>query len=175
MKELLRLARQTLETHFTGKKLHINEAFKKKYSDKRACFITLTENGDLRGCIGSLSARQELWKDVVENAKNAAFDDPRFPPLEENELGKIKIEISVLTEPKKLDYKNSEDLKNKIKNRGVVLKKGYHSATYLPQVWEQLPDAENFLSSLCEKAGLSADEWKRGVEILIYDAEKITE
>jgi AmmeMemoRadiSam system protein A len=91
-KELLGLARKAILAELENKKLNIDEKIKKKFSEKKACFVTLTISSELRGCIGSLYARQELWKDVAENAKNAAFSDPRFNSLTLDELEKIKIE-----------------------------------------------------------------------------------
>ena len=169
--ELLKIARESIESRFENAELKVSEAIKKKYSAKQACFVTLTINGELRGCIGSLEARQELWKDVAENAQHAAFDDSRFESLSENELKKVKIELSVLTIPRKIEYKTEKELKKLIKNHGVIIKKGWNSATYLPQVWEDLPDSDEFLSSLCAKAGLSDDAWKSlDLEVSIYDA-----
>ena len=159
--KLVELARKTLGVYFDGKEFLPDEETKKKFSKKQASFVTLTENGELRGCIGSLEARQELWKDVQENAVNAAFYDSRFNPLEKNELQKIKIEISVLSKPKKLQYKNPQDILEKINSKmGLILKKHGRTATFLPQVWEQLPDRIEFLENLSQKAGLEKDSWK---------------
>ena len=168
---LTQLARHTLEAYFQNQKFEPDEETKKKYSDKKACFVTLTKNDQLRGCVGSLIATQELWKDVQENAINAAFRDSRFPPLTKEELNKIKIEISVLTAPKKLEYENEKDLLEKInKDMGIILKKGFYSATFLPQVWEQLPDKIQFLEHLSLKAGLDKDAWKTA-DIFYYKVE----
>ena len=175
-KELLKLARESIKSEIEGKELKVSEDIKKNYSEKKACFVTLTINGDLRGCIGSLEARQELWKDVIENSMNAGFRDSRFKPVDKSELDKIKIEISVLTIPKKISYKSEEELKKKIKGKGVIIKKGWNSATYLPQVWEDLPDFESFIGSLCQKAGLSGNAWKSlDLEVQIYSVEKVEE
>jgi len=168
---LTQLARHTLEAYFQNQKFEPDEETKKKYSDKKACFVTLTKNDQLRGCVGSLIATQELWKDVQENAINAAFRDSRFPPLTKEELNKIKIEISILTAPKKLEYENEKDLLEKInKDMGIILKKGFYSATFLPQVWEQLPDKIQFLEHLSLKAGLDKDAWKTA-DIFYYKVE----
>ena len=176
-KPLLKLARQAIESELNNTELKVPSSIKKEFSCKKACFVTLTYkiDGRLKGCIGSLQARQELWKDVTENAKHAAFSDPRFFPLTKQELDKIKIEISVLSEPKKLECKNEKDLLNKInKKMGLILKKGFHSATFLPQVWEQLPDKKSFLQQLSFKAGLSSDAWK-DAEFACYYVEKVEE
>lgn len=170
------LARKTLESHFNNpnKKFEPDDATKKKYHKEQACFVTLTKSGDLRGCIGSLQAHQVLWKDVQERAVDAAFNDPRFFPLSQDELEKIKIEVSVLSVPKKLDFKSPDDLLKKLNSKmGLILQKGVYSSTFLPQVWEELPDKKEFLEHLSMKAGLSKDSWKTS-EFWFYtvDAEK---
>lgn len=176
MKELLKLARHAIEAYLKDEEVKVSENINKKYYDKKACFVTLTENDELRGCMGSLEPRQELWKDVVENARNAAFSDPRFPAVIGSELKKIKIEISVLSIPKQISYKSLEELKQKIKNKGVILKQDYKQATYLPQVWDELENEEEFLSSLCMKAGMNGNAWQQGnIEVFVYDVEKIKE
>ena len=172
-KELLTLARQTLENYLEKKEIKIPEEIKKKYSEKKACFVTLTKNGNLRGCIGSLEPRQELWKDVVDNAINAGFHDSRFIPLAKKELNKIKIEISILTKPEKLG--KGKDVFDKIKkDMGIILENHGYSATFLPQVWEQIPNKEVFLEELSAKAGLFKDDWK-DADISFYKVEKIKE
>lgn len=177
MKELLQIARKSIASHLAGKDFQLSSELKSKFSDKKACFVTLTKNGALRGCIGSIQPRQELYKDVIENAENAAFNDPRFHPLQKNELSEIKIEISVLTIPKKIEFKDSNDIIKKLtKKEGVIIKKGWQSATYLPQVWEQIHDKNDFLSSLCIKAGLSSSAWKeKGIEVYFYYVEAVEE
>jgi AmmeMemoRadiSam system protein A len=120
---------------------------------------------------------KELYKDVIENAINAAFYDPRFAKLTKKEFKTIKIEISVLGIPTKLNYSSEKELLDKLnKNKpGIIIKKGYHQATFLPQVWEELATAELFLSELCLKAGLNSKEWKDNIDIEIYDVEKFKE
>jgi AmmeMemoRadiSam system protein A len=173
--ELLKLARDAIESYLNKKELKISESIKKKYSKKKACFVTLTENGELRGCIGSLSPRQELYKDVIENAIHAAFDDYRFSPLDKNEFPKIRIEISVLSIPKKIGFKNEKELLEKISNKmGIILEKEYNSATFLPQVWEELPDKKNFLEHLSLKAGLEKNAWKSS-DIYFYEVDSVEE
>jgi len=176
-KDLLELSRKVIQSHFKNQKVEVSDKIKKKYSEKQACFVTLTKNGNLRGCVGSLYAHQPLYKDVIDNTINAAFNDYRFTPLSESELSCIKIEISVLSVAKKLDFSSSDELLKKLNhNMGVILKKGSYSATYLPQVWEELPDKIEFLSSLCLKAGLPSDSWKReGIEVYTYTVEKVKE
>ncbi len=186
-KYLLNLARRTLEHYFqTGKKLVIDESelLDAGLTQKRGCFVTLhkrsfakasaRKNGELRGCIGHIEPIQPLYLDVIENALSAAFDDNRFAPVQQYELLEIDIEISVLTVPKKLAYFSVDDLLNKLQplRDGVIIRKGLRGATYLPQVWEDLSDKEEFLSSLCLKAGLQSDEWRKGgLEVQVYQAE----
>ena len=130
--------------------------------EKRGCFVTLTKGGRLRGCIGYLSGIKPLHEAVADNARSAAFSDPRFPRVEAGELSKVRIEISVLTNPTALSYEDPDDLLAKIRPDidGVILKKGTAQSTFLPQVWEQLPKKETFLEHLARKAGLAADAWK---------------
>ena len=174
-KELLKIARSAIESKFHNKEIYVNEDIKKKFSEKKACFVTLTKNRELRGCIGSLQPRQELWKDVVDNAIHSAFNDYRFIPVNENELKKIKIEISVLTTQKKLRFKNESDLLRKInKNRGIILQKNGSQSTFLPQVWEQIKDKKEFLEQLSLKAGLNKDDWKNS-DFWFYNVEKVEE
>lgn len=170
---LLELARQTLEERLglssnvsTGTEKQLNDA---AFEANRGTFITLKINNQLRGCIGNLSPDRPLAEGVRENALNAAFNDPRFPPLTREELESVQIEISLLTEPVKLEYKDADDLLAKLKPGvdGVIIQKGPHSSTFLPQVWEQLPDKKAFLGNLCLKAGLPADEWQKG-DLLVY-------
>jgi len=172
--ELLYLARQALENQLSGKEVEVASDVKKKYGEEGACFVTLTKEGELRGCIGSLEARQALYLDVIENVINAGFHDYRFSALEEEEeLDEIRIEISVLTKPEKLG--RGEDVFDKIKSdMGLILKCSGSSSTFLPQVWEQISDKTVFLQELSMKAGLDKDAWKEG-EIWFYRVEKVEE
>ena len=158
---LVELARKTIEFSFKKEAFQPDEETKRKYKAVQSSFVTLTINNELRGCIGSLLPRQELYKDVQENAINASFHDSRFPKLKEAELKNIKIEVSILSEPKRLNYKSEQDLLNRLfKDMGIILRKGHSSATFLPQVWEQLKDPKEFLEHLSQKAGLDKDAWK---------------
>jgi AmmeMemoRadiSam system protein B/AmmeMemoRadiSam system protein A len=180
-KYLLDLARRTL----TGVAANQNSEFKVGTGDvppqlleTKACFVTLTENGRLRGCIGHIVPLEPLYQAVVENAKNAAIRDPRFWPVAPGETDKIKIEISVLTEPQLLLFCSPEDLLDKLHpgEDGVVLRMGALSATFLPQVWEQVPDKVEFLNELAQKAGGAADDWRgKDVKVSIYHVEAFAE
>jgi uncharacterized protein len=143
-----------------------------------ASFVTLTIHGNLRGCIGSLEAHQPLFEDVMEHAVQAALEDYRFPPLNQSELNTVKIEISRLTVPQPVSYNSPLEILEVINppHDGVILKDGFRRSTFLPQVWEQLPDPEEFLSHLCAKMGASADLWKRKIlEVSIYKVEEFEE
>jgi len=144
-----------------------------------AAFITInTEpNEQLRGCIGSLQACRPLYEDIIINAQSAALRDPRFPPLTPEELKHIKIEVSILSEPAVLEYSDITDLKNKVLpfQDGIVLKYNGKQATYLPQVWEQLPRFDDFFSNLCLKANLDSTCLSAHPEILRYSVKKYKE
>jgi len=146
---------------------------------KGAAFVTLNQrnSGQLRGCIGSLQAYRPLYEDIIANAQAAALRDPRFPPLRPEALEEVTIEVSILSEPKPLAYQDVEDLRRKIvpMRDGIVLRYGGYQATYLPQVWEQLPDFDAFFSSLCMKAGLPCDCLFQHPDIEVYHVESYQE
>ena len=130
-----------------------------------AAFVTLTKAGQLRGCIGSLVAVEPLWDSVRRHAENAAFQDPRFSPLAADEAQAVHIEISVLSAPEPLTCADPAELLALLNREhpGLILSDAAGGrATFLPQVWEQLPRAEDFLAALCRKAGLAPDAWRRG-------------
>jgi AmmeMemoRadiSam system protein A len=180
-KYLISLARHTIEEKLTGKKSTLKDFMKNlpsKFYEKRGTFVTLTINGMLRGCIGHIIPQESVVDGVKENALNAAFRDPRFSPLRREELNKIRIEVSILTTPEPLEYEDAKDLLSKLRPGidGVIIKKGFHQATFLPQVWEQLPNKEEFLTHLCIKAGLDGDAWrKEKLEVLTYQVQAFEE
>jgi AmmeMemoRadiSam system protein A len=181
---LVQLARQTLMQEL-GKTVPPGESESMKeslldqsYESHCGTFVTLKIRDQLRGCIGNLNATEPLSEGVRRNAINAAFHDPRFPPLTDKELDKVDIEVSILTEPRPLAYSDGEDLLTKLRVDidGVIIRKGHASATFLPQVWEQLPDPEEFLTHLCMKAGLSSDAWRNNkLEVLTYQVQYFEE
>jgi AmmeMemoRadiSam system protein A len=177
---LLTLARETIANALRNKPEPVVEvaALSENLREKGASFVTLTRRGNLRGCIGSLEAYQSLALDVREHAYQAAFEDYRFPPLTLAELPDIHIEISRLTTPQVLTYDNPADLPAALKPGvdGVILEDGFRRATFLPQVWEQLPNPEEFLSHLCAKMGAPADLWrKKKLGVRIYHVEEFHE
>lgn len=142
----------------------------------RASFVTLELDHHLRGCIGSLEPIRPLAMDVNENAFAAAFHDPRFPPLTENELPVLNITISVLSIPEVMTFHSEQDLIAQLRPGvdGLILEEGRHRSTFLPAVWESLPESPEFLRQLKRKAGLHPDHWSRTMRIHRYQAEKIS-
>lgn len=139
-----------------------------------AVFVTLTQNGQLRGCIGSLQAHRPLLEDVRQNALAAAFHDPRFVPLSAAELGQTRVEVSLLSPPQAMSFKDEADALSQLRPNvdGVIFQYGQYRSTFLPQVWEQLPGPYDFMSHLKQKAGLAADFWSPDVTLLRYTVEK---
>jgi hypothetical protein len=142
--------------------------------EKGACFVTLTQNQELRGCIGSLEAHRPLLADVKANALAAALRDPRFTPLEPEELEVTNIEISLLSAMKALKFTSEQDAMAQLQPgvHGVVFEFGYYRSTFLPQVWEQLPNVHKFMANLKYKAGLPPDFWAEEVRLSYYTVTK---
>lgn len=177
---LLRIAREAIEHKVRGKKLPPISSHPLTHAlrEEGASFVTLTIGGQLRGCIGALEAHQPLAEDVREHAIAAAFEDPRFPGLGKDELSRIQIEVSRLTRPVTLEYKDSEELISKLRPNidGVILKDGFRRATFLPQVWKTLPDRAAFLENLCYKMGISANAWRtKHLEVSVYQVQEFHE
>ena len=177
---LLKLARKTIENCVNGTippKIE-SETLSDVLKEQGASFVTLTYKGYLRGCVGALEPYQSLAEDVREHAEAAAFQDFRFPPVQANEIQEIEIEISYLSRPKPLKYENPLDLPKILRPNidGVVLRDGVRRATFLPQVWEKIPDPEEFLEELCMKMGAQPDLWRRKkLEVLTYQVEEFKE
>ncbi len=170
---LLKLARKALDEQMQKGRVSIKSE-DPVLSVRAAAFVTLKIAGKLRGCIGNLEPVGPLWQGVRDNAINAAFHDPRFSPLSPEELSDVHLDISVLTPPKALEYKDAEELTTKLRPGidGVILRDGPRSATFLPQVWQQLPSPEQFLGHLCLKAGLPQQTWRqKKLEIQIYQVQ----
>jgi len=140
-----------------------------------ASFVTLKRNGQLRGCIGSIYPTKPLILDLIDNAKNAAFQDPRFEPLSAEELVDLEVSISILSSIERINFKDERDLLSKIYPHGVIIAERDRRAVYLPVVWEQLPERDVFLNSLKEKAGLPPNYFSRTLEAYKFDALSIEE
>jgi len=176
---LVKLARKAIEYYLTYRKVLPVRPEDIPYDNLKklgASFVTLeTKYGDLRGCIGSIIPHRPLYEDVIHNAISAAVSDPRFNPVSSGELDFIKVKVSVLTYPEKVEYEDWRDLLSKIEpfKDGLIIKYKNFSATFLPEVWEKLPSKEEFLTHLCLKAGLPADFWRTGL-LEVYKYRTIT-
>jgi AmmeMemoRadiSam system protein B/AmmeMemoRadiSam system protein A len=164
------LARQAVEAYIIeDKKIKIDDV-SDSLKRRLACFVTINDEVDLRGCIGTIEPVDKLYKSIIDNAISAATRDPRFPAVTKKELKGLSYEVSVLSEPVELGFSSTEDLLNKIKDKGVIISKSGRRAVYLPQVWEHFSRPERFLSSLCQKAGLKPNEWKeKNMEFFIFE------
>jgi AmmeMemoRadiSam system protein A len=179
-RNLLRMAREAMEHGVRGEKLPKleKEMLSSHLREQGASFVTLTIRGQLRGCIGALEAYQPLAEDVREHAVAAALEDPRFPPVREDELSRIQIEVSRLTRPIQLEYTDARDLLSKLRPHvdGVILKDGYRRATFLPQVWEKISDPSEFMNNLCYKMGVSEDHWRsKHLDVFTYQVDEFHE
>lgn len=143
---------------------------------ERACFVTLERHGMLRGCIGHLEAMQPLAAEVAENAFNAAFRDPRFPQLEQRELEGLELHLSILTPSRPLAFASEEELVAQLRPGidGLILEDGFHRGTFLPSVWEQLPEPRQFLRHLKQKAGLAPGYWSPTLRVQRYETESFS-
>lgn len=178
---LIRLAREAIECGVNGQKLSPLDESSLSFHlrEQGASFITLTVHGQLRGCIGALEPYQPLADDVREHAVAAALQDPRFPPVQPEELNAIKIEVSRLTRPIPLEYDDADDLLTKLHPDvdGVILRDVTgRRATFLPQVWEKIRNPAEFMDNLCHKMGMGHDSWRsRHFDVLIYQVEEFHE
>lgn len=177
---LLDIARQSIASAVKGQRNPAVDPalLTSRLKEQGVSFVTLTMHGELRGCIGALEPYQSLADDVHEHAVAAAMHDPRFPPLGPDELDKIHVEVSRLGLPYPLEYSTAEDLIQKLRPHvdGVILRDGMRRATFLPQVWEKIPDPAKFLDNLCYKMGAAPDTWRRKhLEVLIYQVEEFRE
>jgi AmmeMemoRadiSam system protein A len=198
---LLELARSSIRHGvLTGRPLRVNlDDYPEELTERRATFVTLQRNHQLRGCIGTLEAYRPLAEDIAENAFSSAFRDPRFPPLQADELGDLEIYLSLLTPSEPITFTSEQDLisqlqpgidglileepevynaANKRKQLppridGLTLEKNRRRGTFLPSVWEQLPEPEQFLRYLKQKAGLPPDYWSEDIRMYRYHVEVI--
>lgn len=161
--QLLTVARESIRHGLNfGTRMDVDpEKYGVTLREIRACFVTLRIDDLLRGCIGNIVPRETLVESVANNAYSAAFDDPRFGALHSDEFPLLGIEISILSELQPMAFDSEQDLIAQLQPDvdGLVLTAGDHSATFLPSVWEQLPQPGNFLAHLKEKAGIDADSW----------------
>lgn len=177
---LLGIARRVLEqvvADLIPPQLQVNH-FSANLAQRRACFVTLTRGGELRGCIGQLTTEKPLYEAVADHAAGAASRDLRFGSVERDELPDIRIEISVLSDPRPLVFASPADLLAQLQpyRDGVVLRIGARISTFLPQVWERIPEKIEFLDRLAQKAGCHVSAWREpDANISIYQAESFEE
>jgi len=169
---LLDVAKNSIQHGFKHQRplpVDLNE-YSPPLTEPGASFVTLNLNHQLRGCIGTLEAFQPLIADVSKHAYAAAFNDPRFSPLTEDEFKDLEIHISVLTKSTAIEFTDEEDLLRKVQPGvdGLILQEGLHRATFLPSVWEQLPAPVDFLNHLKMKAGLSEHYWSKDIDVSRY-------
>ncbi|CAM3578372.1 AmmeMemoRadiSam system protein A [Parendozoicomonas haliclonae] len=173
---LLNLAEKTIRLGCEGLKEpaisnQLTTGLGSPFTELQATFVSLHKYGELRGCIGSLEAQRSLANDIIYNAYAAAFHDHRFTPVDTTELDELEIEISVLTVPEPISADSEQELLNQLVPNidGLIIDDNHgHRATFLPQVWEQLPAPEEFLNHLKRKAGLSGDLWPEGMQCYRY-------
>lgn len=172
---LVALARQAIASEF--EEAEIGLPHPDWLQQRGAVFVTLTRQGELRGCIGSLEAHRSLIDDLTANARAAAFKDPRFPPLPREEMAAIRVEVSLLSPAVPMHFISQDDALAQLKPGidGVILEHGWHRATFLPQVWAQLPDPRQFMANLKRKAGLPIDFWADDLRLSRYQVEKFKE
>ncbi|MFH1263916.1 MAG: AmmeMemoRadiSam system protein A [Pseudomonadota bacterium] len=166
---LLRVARSAIAHEFGLERLY-EPPLEPWMTNHEATFVTLTIDDELRGCIGTIEARRPLLEDLGSHARAAAFSDPRFPPLTLEEYPKIRVEVSVLSPTEEIEFRDEKDALSKIRPfiDGIVFRSGYNQSTFLPQVWEKLPDPKAFLGHLKRKAGLPVDHWSDDVQLFRY-------
>ena len=179
-KFLMDLAKRTVREVVTvGKLPDLDEkTVPARLTEKKGCFVTLTKQGQLRGCIGHIIAQEALYRAVMVNARSAAIHDYRFSRVESSELGELQFEVSILTDPQPLEFSSPEDLLQKLQPHkdGVVLRIGARSSTFLPQVWEQIADKVEFLNHLSAKGGNDPADWRKpGTAVSIYHVEAFKE
>jgi AmmeMemoRadiSam system protein A len=177
---LLRLARATLNHIVAGGAMPSLDpnTLSSSLTEERACFATLRNHGELRGCVGSVVASKPLFEGVMESVRGAARRDSRFQPVTADELERIHIELSILTEPVPLNYDSPEALLELVQphEHGVLLRIGARTATFLPKVWDDIPDKQEFLARLCAKAGFEPRAWRgKNAIVSVYGAEVIEE
>ncbi len=169
------LCRLMIKSSFEKKTMQIS--YPQVFDQWGACFVTLEKDGHLRGCIGSIVAHQPLITDLIQHARDAAFNDRRFKPVTEDEIDSLKINVSILTDPRRINFVSEQDLINKIVpgRDGIIIKDGDKQAVYLPSVWEEIPDKKEFLKSLKVKAGMSEDYFSKTFEAYNFEAIYIKE
>ncbi|MCX6158932.1 MAG: AmmeMemoRadiSam system protein B [Ignavibacteriae bacterium] len=165
---MVNIAKNSAEMFVKTGKRYSETEYHSKFKESLACFVTVKTGDELRGCIGTIEPVDSLYNSLIDNAISAVSRDPRFSPVGEKELSKLNYEVSVLSPPELFDPQSLDELFEGIKGKGLIIKKDYRSAVYLPQVWEHFSDEKGFLRSLCQKAGMFVDEWKNYKDMKYY-------
>lgn len=173
-KYIINLAKNSIVSALNGEE-YVPKEIPQVLTQYGASFVTLNKENELRGCMGSVYPTKPLVLDIIDNAKNAAFHDPRFESLLPEELHKISVSISVLSSIERINFKDERDLLSKIYPHGIIISERERRAVYLPVVWEQLPERDVFFNSLKEKAGLPPNYFSRSMEVYKFDAIYITD
>lgn len=173
--ELVEIAREEVSARLRGTERR--ERSSGWLDEERATFVTITQGGTLRGCIGSIEPSRSLEEDVRSNAWAAAVNDPRFPPLSSEDLDEVDFEVSVLTPMEPLEVESEEELLERIRPGidGLYIRDGHRAATFLPQVWKSIEDPREFLEHLKAKARLPVDHWSSSMEVFTYQVDKYQE
>ncbi len=175
--QLKQLAHQSIEHGISKGTRLITDAndYPEALSHWGASFVTLEINQQLRGCIGTLEPWRPLFDDIANNAFSAAFEDPRFPPLNQSEFEQTEISLSVLGKPEAINCHDEAELIDQlvVGHDGLILELGAQRATFLPSVWEQLPDPQEFLFHLKQKAGLSGNHWSDELRFFRYGTQRL--
>jgi len=178
-KKLINLARDAISCAFSDSEIKVSDNIKKEFSEVLGVFVTLNKNGELRGCIGFPEGVYPLFEGVIKGANSAAFSDPRFPAVSEEEMPSISIEVSVLTKPTKIEVKEASEYVSKVSvgKDGLIIRSGYGSGLLLPQVATEYKwDSKTFLSHTCMKAGLPGDAWlNKDLEIYKFQSQVFSE
>lgn len=175
---LLQTAREAIYKKLNGQSLVLDVSeYDPAYRQAGASFVTLKINNQLRGCIGSLEPERSLVEDVARNAEAAAFKDSRFAPLTLAEWDDLQIDISVLNPPEPMSFQSEQDLIRQLRPGvdGLVLRENFHRGTFLPSVWQQLPEPREFLRQLKRKAGLDPDYWSPAIQVQRYTTSTIAD
>lgn len=174
---LVDMAKQSISLGLTGERMKepADGEGHKALAERGAVFVTLKKAGQLRGCIGSPMAWRPLGQDVIENAYKAAFEDPRFPPLDESEWPEVELSVSVLTPPSPMSFKDEEDLLAQLRPGvdGLIIEDQGRRALFLPSVWESLPDPKSFLAHLKVKAGMPSQHWSPSFKAQRFEAVEV--
>lgn len=172
-KTCLQLAKTSILEEFGLGDTKVIKLDDEQFSKKRACFVTLKMDNELRGCIGTIIPHTKLANDIMNNAKNAAFQDPRFSPLTmyEIENNKINIWITILSPTYQKNFTDSTELLEFLEKEhcGLIIKLWYRQATFLPSVWEELPDPQEFILHLLYKAGINEQEFKNEFSDFVFE------